>query len=43
VISENITADAVSLKTTGWASGWYLVTLEGHDGRQARGRLLVRE
>lgn len=42
VLAQNIVGVGTSLKTTGWASGWYLVQLEGLDGVRARGQLLVR-
>ncbi len=37
-----IGAGSIALKTAGWASGWYVVQLEGQDGRRARGQLSVK-
>jgi len=43
VYSQQLTTSTgCSLKTAGWATGWYSVELLGQDGRRARGRLLVR-
>ncbi|MEO6038591.1 MAG: T9SS type A sorting domain-containing protein, partial [Saprospiraceae bacterium] len=43
VLSQAVIASSgAMLKTSGWATGWYSVQLEGRDGGRAQGRLLVR-